>query len=51
VIDAKSSEIRRGIEFRVQTNDESNITLGEMAKNILERAWDVGLFHGRRISR
>ena len=46
MVDAKGSEVCGRVKFRVQTDDESNIALGEMRKNVLEWPWKIALLDG-----
>lgn len=46
MIDAESSEVRGRVEFGVQTDDESDIALGEVREDILKRTWETALLDG-----
>lgn len=49
MVDTKSSEVCGRVEFGVQTDDESNIALGEVREDVLEGPWKVARFDGRGI--
>ena len=45
MVDTESCEVCGRVEFRIQTDHESYITLREVGEYILERAWQVGLLN------
>lgn len=38
MVNAESGEVCRGVEFGIQTDNESDITLGEVREDVLKRA-------------
>ena len=46
MVDTKGSEVCGRVKFRVQTDDESNVALGEMRKDVLEWPWKIALLDG-----
>ena len=51
MVDTESSEVCGRVEFGVQTDDESDVALGEVGENVLEGVWKVGLLDGGGVGR
>jgi hypothetical protein len=45
VLDTKSGKVRRAVELRVESNDQSDITVNEVGKDILEWLGDSGMLY------